>query len=159
MCRGYVGVFQNWCFWLWSPAGSQAIDWVVWLISTLDFSWLPIPCFGSVHGGSQPLIPVRTYPRFQVRLPSQGFGCGSPGHLWRFTPTQVLCVCEPRQPGCLSGALPPRVSGVGPRPLIGVCTHWGTLGLSPRQLGCLSGLVLTRGFCCGPLDVRQLGFR
>ena len=62
MCRGYVGVFQNQCFWLWSPAGSQAIDQVVWLISALDFGWLPIPCFGSVLGGSQPLIRFLAHP-------------------------------------------------------------------------------------------------
>ncbi|XP_053767215.2 putative olfactory receptor 7A2 [Desmodus rotundus] len=38
--------------------------------------WL-IYCFGPVRG-SQPLIPVRTYQRFQVWAPSQGFSCGHP---------------------------------------------------------------------------------
>ena len=38
-----------------------------------------------------------------------------------------------------------------PRPLIGVRTHGGTLGLAPRQLGHLSGLALTWGFRCGSL--------
>ena len=42
-----------------------------------------------------------------------------------------------------------------PRPLIGVRTHWGTLGLVPRKMGRLSGLTLTRGFMCGPLDALQ----
>ena len=51
------------------------------------------------------------------------------------------------------------VSGVGPRPLTGVGTHWGTLGLAPRHLGCLLGLALTPGFRCGPLDACQPGFR
>ena len=65
----------------------------------------------------------------------------------------------PRQLGAYQGARPPRVSGVGPRPLIGVRTHWGTLGLALRQLGHLSGLALTRGFRCGSLDVLQLDIR
>ena len=68
MHRGYVGVFQNWCFWVWSPAGSQAVDWFVWLISALGLSWLPLPCFGSVLGGSQPLI------RFAHPLEVSGVG-------------------------------------------------------------------------------------
>ena len=51
------------------------------------------------------------------------------------------------------------VSGVGPRPLTGVGTHWGTLGLAPRQLGRLSGLGLTQGFRYEPLDSSQRGFR
>ena len=54
--RGYVGVFQNQCFWLWLAAGSQAVDGVVWPISTWDLGWLPIPRFGSVNWGSQALI-------------------------------------------------------------------------------------------------------
>ena len=70
MCRGYVGDFQKQCFWLWSPAGSQAVDPVVWPISALGLGWLLIPHFGSVHGGSQPLIPLRTHPRFQLWAPS-----------------------------------------------------------------------------------------
>ena len=123
MRRGYAGVFQNQCFWLWSLAGRQAVDRVVSPFSTLDFGWLPIPPaprFGSVRRGSQPLIRLRAHPG-------------------------AFCLCA------YQGACPPGVSGVGPRPLIGVRTHWGTLGLAPRQLGRLSGLALTRGFRCRPL--------
>ena len=93
MHRGYVGVFQNQCFWLWSPAGSQAIDRVVWQISVLDFSWLLIPCFGSVRGGSQPLIQLRAHPGafclcsqaagcLSGRLPTRGFRCGPQATDW-----------------------------------------------------------------------------
>ena len=132
--QGLRRSFQNQCFfWLWSPAGSQAYDRVVWPISALDFGWLPIPPFGSVRGGSQPLIQLRAHPG--------GF-----------------CLCS-QAAGRLSGCPPTGVSGVGPRPLIGVRTHWGTLGLALRQLGHFSGLALTQGFRCGPLDARQPGFR
>ena len=93
---GWVGVFQNRCFWVWSPAGSQAVDWVVGLIVSL------------------------------------GLGCAADHPL-----TDLV-------------AHPPGVSGVGPRPLIGVCVHWGTLGLAPRHLGRLSGCLLTQSFSCGP---------
>ena len=98
MYRGYVGVFQNQCFWLWSPAGSQAVDRVVWPISALDFDWLPIPCFGSVCGGSQPLIQLRAHPG-------------------------AFCLCA-QAAGCLSGHPPtqgfrcgPQVTGWGTHPL------------------------------------------
>ena len=140
--RGYIGVFQNQCFWLWSPAGSQAIVRVVWPISALDFGWLMIPCFGSVGGGSQPLIRLRNHPRFQVWAPSQGFRCACP-------PCRFLSV-PPGSQAAYQGTRPPGVSGVGPRPLIGVSAHWGTLGLGPRQPGRLSGHALTRSFSCGP---------
>ena len=91
--RGYIGVFQNQCFWLWSPAGSQAVDQVVWLISALDFGCLPIPCFGSVRGGSQPLIWLRAHPgafclcsqaagRLSGRSPTGGFRCGPQATDW-----------------------------------------------------------------------------
>ena len=66
---------------------------------------------------------------------------------------------RPGSRAAYQGARPPRVSGVVPRPLIGVRTHWGTLGLAPRHLGCLLGLALTPGFRCGPLDACQPGFR
>ena len=94
MCRGYVGVFQNWCFWVWSPAGSQAIDLVVWRIPALGLDWLPIPHFGSVRGGSQPLIRLRKHP-------PEVSGVGAQPGFWVCAPTQVLFVCVPRQPGCL----------------------------------------------------------
>ena len=78
---------------MWWPAGSQAIDPVVWQISALDFSWLPIPCFGSVHGGSQPLIRLRAHPgafclcsqaarRLSGCLPTRGFRCGPQATDW-----------------------------------------------------------------------------
>ena len=89
MCRGYIGVFQNQCFWLWLPAGSQAIDRVVWPISALDFGWLPIPCFGSVLGGSQPLIRFLAHPG-------------------------AFCLCS-QAAGCLSGCLPTRGFRCGPQ--------------------------------------------
>ena len=88
MRRGYVGVFQNQCFWLWSPAGSQAVDQVVWPISTLDFGWLPIPHFGSVLRGSQPLIRLRAHP-------------------------EVFCLCA-QAAGAYQGSRSPGVSVVGP---------------------------------------------
>ena len=106
------------------PAGSQAVDPVVWLISGLGLDWLPIPHFGSVRGGSQPLIWLRAHPG-------------------------AFCLCT-QAAGAYQGARPPGVLGVGPRPLTGVRTHWGTLGLAPRQLGHLSGRTLPWGFSCGP---------
>ena len=109
MHRGYVGVFHNCCFWVWSPAGRQAIDGVLWLISALGLGWLPIPRFWSVHWGSQPLIRLRT---------TRGFRCRHP-----------------------AGVL-----GVGPRPLIGVHAHWGTLGLCTQAAGPLIRVHAYPGF-------------
>ena len=99
MSRGYVGVFQNQCFWLWSPAGSQAVDRVVWLISALDVGWLPIPCFGSggVGGRRQPLIRLLAHPgafclysqaagRLSGRPPTRGFRCGPQATDWGMHP-------------------------------------------------------------------------
>ena len=54
MRRGQVGVFQYLCFWVWWPAGSQAIDPGVWQISALDLGWLLIPALGLCAG--QPAI-------------------------------------------------------------------------------------------------------
>ena len=93
MRRGYVGVFQNLCVSQWSPAGSQAIDRVVWPISALDFSWLQIPYFGSVRVGSQPLIRLRAHPgafclcsqaagRLSGRPPTRDFRCGPQATDW-----------------------------------------------------------------------------
>ena len=53
-------------------------------------------------------------------------------------PSPRSFLSAPRQLGAYQGARPPGVSGVGPRPLIGVRTHWGSFGLAPRQPGCLS---------------------
>ena len=86
MHRGYLGAFPNECFWLWSPAGSQAVDLVVCPISALDLGWLPIPCFESVRGGSQLLIRLRAHPgafclcaqaagRLSGSPPTRGFRC------------------------------------------------------------------------------------
>ena len=94
---------------------------------------MPIPCFGSVHRGCQPLIQLHTHPG-------------------------AFCLCS-QAAGTYQGACPPGVSGVGPRPLFGVCTHWGTLCLALRQLGRLSGLTLTRGFRCGPLRCEPAGLQ
>ena len=67
MLRGYVGGVQSLVFQAWSPTGSQAIDRVA----------QPIPIFGPMDQGSQPLIHVRTHPRFQVWVPTQGFRLGA----------------------------------------------------------------------------------
>ena len=105
-------------------------------------------------GGSQPLILVRTYPKFQVWATSRGFSCGHPDHLWRCAHTQVLSVCAPRQPGRLSGCAPTRGVRCGPqatdwgmhplghfgsgtqaaRPLIRVCAHPGFQLWAPSLL-------------------------
>ena len=80
-------------FWPWSPAGSQAVDRVVWPISSLDFGWLLIPCFGSVCGGSQPLIRLGAHPGafclwsqaagcLSGRPPTGGFRCGPQATDW-----------------------------------------------------------------------------
>ena len=123
---------------MWSPAGSQAIAQVVGL------GWLPIriPCFESVRGGSLPLIQLHTHPRFQVWVPSRGFSCAR-------RPRRFLSV-RPGSQATYQGACPPRVSGVRPSPLTGVCSHWGTLGLAPRHPGRFSGRVLTWSFSFGP---------
>ena len=108
-------------------------------------------------GGSQPLIWLRAHPgdfclcsqaagHLSGRPPTRSFRCGPQATDWGTHPLSLA----PRQLGAYQGACPPTVSGVGPRPLIGVRTHWGTLGLAPRQRGCLSGLILTWGFRCGP---------
>ena len=123
--QGQVGVFQNWCFWVCSSAGSPAVDWVVWPISGLGLGWLPILSFGCVHGG-QPATDLVAHP-----------------------PRRFLSV-RPGSQAAYQGACPPGVSGVGPRPLIGVRATWGTLGLAPRQPGCLSGRALIWSFSCGP---------
>ena len=127
---------------MWWPAGSQAVDRFVWQISALGLGWLPIPRFGSVRAGNQPLIRLPTHQRFQVWAPSRGFRCAGP-------PRRFLSV-RPGSRVTYQGTCPPEVSGVGPRPLIGVHTHWGSLGLAPRQPGRLSGCALTRSFSCGP---------
>ena len=80
-------------FWVWSSAGSQAVDRVVCLISTWDLGWLLIPSFGSVHPGSQPLIQLRPHPgtfclctqaagRLSGRVPTVGFRCGPQATGW-----------------------------------------------------------------------------
>ena len=56
---GYVGVVQSPVLQVWSPVDIQVIDWVAW----------PIPCFGPVHQGSQPLIPVGTHLSFMCGCP------------------------------------------------------------------------------------------
>ena len=85
------------CFWVWSPAGSQAVDWVVWPISALGLGWLPIPRFGSVPRGSQPLIQLRAHPGafclcaqaagcLSGHPPTQGFRCGPQATDWSTHP-------------------------------------------------------------------------
>ena len=131
MRRGYVAVFQNQWFWLWSPAGSQAVDQVVWLISALDFGWLRIPCFGSVRrggGGSLPLIRFHAHPgafclcsqaagRLSGRPPTRGFRCGPQATDWGMHP---LGHCE-------SGA---QAAG----PLIRARAHPGFQVWAPRRV-------------------------
>ena len=73
------------------------------------------------------MIWLRTHHRFQVWAPSQGFWCARLP--WRFVAVRLGSRAS------YQGAHPPEVSGVDPKPLIGVCAHWGTLGLAPRQLG------------------------
>ena len=79
-----------------------------------------------------------------------GLGLAADPPLWVFAwgqratdqvarpPRRFLSVC-PGSRAAYRGARPPGVSGVGPRPLIGVRSHWGTPALAPRQLGHLSG--------------------
>ena len=123
---------------MWLPVGSQVVDPVFWQISALGLGWLSIPRFGSVHRGSQPLIPLRNHPRFQLWAPCRGFRCAC-------QPRRFLSV-RPGSRATYPGSRPPGVAGVGPRPMIGVLAHWGTLGLAPRQPGRLSGRVLTPEF-------------
>ena len=117
---------------MWSPAGSQAVDWYVWQIWALGLGWLPIPHFGSVHGGSQPLIRFRAHPgafclcsqaagRLSGHAPTRGFRCGSQATDWGTAPTGALWVWRPGS--------------------------WAA---------CLSGLALTWGFRCGPLAGLQV---
>ena len=58
---------------------------------------------------------------------------------------------------------PPWVSGVGPRPLIGVVSHWGTLACAPRQPAAYHGACPPRisvvGTQSADLGARQLGLR
>ena len=59
---------------------------------------------------------------------------------------QELFVCAPRQLGAYQGTHPPGVSGVGPRPLIGVRTHLGALGLCAETAGRLIRVHAYLGF-------------
>ena len=70
--------------------------------------------------------------------PCQGFRCARP-------PRQFLSVL-PGSQAAYQGAHPPGVSGVGPRPLIGVCAHWGTLGLCNQAAGPLIRVHAHPGF-------------
>ena len=125
MHRGYVGVFQNRCFWVWSSAGSQANDRVVWPISAWDLGWLQIPCFGSVHRGSQPLIQL----------------CAHPG---------AFCLCA-QATGHLSGHPPTRGFRCGPQATDWGTHSLGLFGSGPQAAGPLIRVfTLTRGFRCGP---------
>ena len=153
MCAQGLGrSFQNQCFfWLWSPAGSQAIDRVVF-----GLQWVADPLLWVCARGQPATDPrLRTHSRFKVWAPSRGFRCARP-------PRRFLSV-RPGNRAASQGMRPPGVSGVGPRPLLGVRAHWGTLGLAPRQPGRLSGCTLTRNFSCGPpvdnLGASQQGFR
>ena len=89
------------------------------LISTLVLVWLPIPCFGSVHGGSQPLIRLHSHPRFQVWCPAGVLGVG---------PRPLIGVLAH---WCALG-LYTQATG----PLIKVRTNWA----SGVCWGCLSGV-------------------
>ena len=98
---------------MWWPAGSQAVDRFVWQISALGLGWLPIPRFGSVRAGTQPLIRLRKHP-------PEVSGVGAQPGFWVCAPTQVLFVCVPRQLGRLSGRVPTRGFRYGTQ-----ATDWG----------------------------------
>ena len=99
MHRDWVGAFQNWCFWVWLPVGSQTVDGVVWPILALGLDWLPIPRFGSVHGGIQTLIRLRTHLRFQVWAPSRGFRCARHPGAFIFVQAAGPLIREGANPG------------------------------------------------------------
>ena len=126
MCRSQVGVFQNPCFWVWSPAGSHAVDWVVWPISALVLDWLLIPQFGSVHGGSQPLIRLHNHPRLQVLRPAGVLGvCVHPG---------AFCLCAQAAGPPIRLRAHPEFQLWAPSPLIWVLASWA----SGERWGCFS---------------------
>ena len=133
---------------MWSLTSSQAIDRVVWPISALDFSWLPIPCFGSVPGGSQPLIWLLVHPgafclwaqaagRLSGRLPTPawGFRCGPQATDWGTHPLGHF--------GC--GA---QAAG----PLIRARTHPGFQVWAPRRVS--AGLQVSAGAAFPELTVQ-----
>ena len=140
---------------MWSPSGSQVVDLVVWPIWALGLSWLLIPGFASVCRGSQPLIWLRTHPKFQVWAPSWGFRCARP-------PRRFLSVL----PGSrsLSGCPPTRGFRCGPQ-----ATDWGTCPLGrfgpvrPSNWATDQGVrppgVSVVGALSADLGVHQSGFR
>ena len=120
-----MGVVLNQCFSVWSLTGSQAFVWVV----------QPICCFGPVRGAAS---------HRSGYAPTRGFRCGLPGHFWRCEPTQALCVCAPRQPGCLSGRTPTRGFRCGPQ-----ATDWGMCPLGHFGSGAQAAGLLIR-VCAHP---------
>ena len=131
MHRGYVGVFHNCCFWVWSPAGSQAVDRGVCGQSPL-WAWVGwrSPALGLCAGVRQPLIRLRTHPRFQVWAPAGILGVCVP---------QVLFGCAPRQPGRLSGHVPTLCFRCGPQ-----TTDWGMSPLGHFWSGAQAAGLLIR---------------
>ena len=93
MSRGYVRVFRTSAFF--GCGRQQAARPLIGLC--LDFSWLLIPCFGSVHGGSHPLIRLHTHPGAFCLCsqaawclsgcpPTRGFRCGPQASDWGMHP-------------------------------------------------------------------------
>ena len=87
--QGLGRSFQNQCFfWLWSPAGSQAIDRVVFALQLVADPLLWVCAWGS-----QPLIQLHAHPgafclcsqlagRLSGCLPTRGFRCGPQATDW-----------------------------------------------------------------------------
>ena len=166
MCRGLVSVFQNRCFWVWLPTGSQALDQVLWWILALGLGWLLIPCFGSVSWGSQPLIRLRSHPRFQLWAPIRGFRCArpprcflsvcpgswatyqacaqpefqvwAPGHRLGYAPTGALLVWCPGSQAAYQVRAHPEFQLWAPSLLIWVCTSRA----SGEHWGCFSAFTV-----------------
>ena len=132
---------------MWSPAHSQAVDRVVWSISTLDFGCLSIPSFGSVHGGSQPLIRLRlrAHPgafclcaqaagRVSGRAPTWGFRCGPQATDWGTHPLGHLGSGAQAAGPFIRALAHPEFQLWAPSPLIWVCVSRA----SGERLGCFS---------------------
>ena len=106
MHRGYVGIFQKWCFGVWLLARSQAIDRFVWLISAFGLGWLPITHFGSGAQAAGLLTRAHAHPEFQLWAPSLLIWvCASQasGERWG-------CLSRVRSPGAEEGGAPEAVA-------------------------------------------------
>ena len=131
MHRGYGGVFQIWCFWVWSHTVSQGVDRVAQPIAALGLG-----CAADL------LLWVCT--RWQpatdpVAHPLEVSGVGTQPGLQVCVPTLALCGCAPRQLGPLSGHIPSRGFRCGPQ-----ATDWGTCPLGHFGSGTQAARPLIR---------------